>query len=1008
MRVCGRRRLGKGGCGQVYKGVDEDGRELAIKILHYEGVSDVQKAELMRHMAREVRFLQRVTSPYIVKLLGVQKVDSGQLSQSPQAGGRVGTEGVCALAYEYCRLGSLEDALQCRGEWNRRPTSGTQRFEILYQACIGLLELHSQDILHLDFKPANVLLDGPLGPERDTSTVSARIGDFGMAKKVHQLTSAQGASGNTITISTRTNRTQLWVTEGYACPEYIQTKRGSDRTDVYAMGITIFRVVTGKHPSGSGGVTLKTSIEKALRHGSPADVAKRVEQLCEPVAQWCARASLMLLKLGLRCVANVPEERPSIEEVFLQLGAIRDPNTPNLADSDSSSAPVPDAVKEEDEGEEVTLTINVARQRIKLKAQSCWDLEDIRTEILRQHKAKGFRNKDIDQFYLNGTLLPESLTIQELMSPQHQPSLNPAVDTIHAIERGSAMLQNQPTSMPQREDDPQLETGARVRIHSLQSTNGQKYNGKEGVLGARHEDQRRWYVTVSGATINCKPENLEFLKPPKRSSEDAVEKALQKHRAILTHAAFASASQTSLPFEHRSHASEVAEAISMKVKDWERAGKGSSRKNIAAALRQIMGGESDIARLRPRHPPWTRVEEACVQKVLEYRSMPYENLLKQAAATTDGLDNFVESESDAEDAPGTDEDIEETSEEMSGKPNWEKLFVRFKKFWRRLARIAALQATNGDALVEVEHEFFKETIDDLESCGWEIRKPIERILLRGVRELQHCAWDSDRNSKNQIERLLKWIREEEKKIAELGDRGLFSIDDAGIDDSEGEEAAQAVRYYDRVCQLLAWLALEPKSEQRDALRRTVVDKLGPYLEERNIFLLSVAQNLWVLADSDGGINMAALDSQAQQVGANPTHPRPRPRAAARKQAPTDNSDLMPVTFKGSDVRDSGRVQMLEETVPSDGNAAEERESGDGDDRTPTEDAVTRALTRRLHEYLRAGTGGIARKRAAYNQEVLTTLATKSEEWDPTATLGIKQAEKHAGNTITRFDGSAKD
>ena len=77
------------------------------------------------------------------------------------------------------------------------------------------------------------------------------------------------------------------------------------------------------------------------------------------------------------------------------------------------------------------------------------------------------------------------------------------------------------------------------------------------------------------------------------------------------------------------------------------------------------------------------------------------------------MDNFVESESDAEDAPGTDEDIEETSEEMSGKPNWEKLFVRLKKFWRRLARIAALQATNGDALVEVEHEFFKETIDDL-------------------------------------------------------------------------------------------------------------------------------------------------------------------------------------------------------------------------------------------------------------------------------------------------------
>ena len=82
--------------------------------------------------------------------------------------------------------------------------------------------------------------------------------------------------------------------------------------------------------------------------------------------------------------------------------------------------------------------------------------------------------------------------------------------------------------------------------------------------------------------------------------------------------------------------------------------------------------------------------------------------------------------------------------------------------------------------------------------------------------------------------------------------------------------------------------------------------------------------------------------------------------------------------------------------------------GDGDDRTSTGDAVTRALTRRLHEYLRAGIDGIARKRAAYNQEVLTTLATKYEDWDPTTTVGIKQAEKHSGDTITRCDGSAKD
>jgi serine/threonine protein kinase len=71
----GRRVLGQGGTGKVYRGSCEDGSESAIKILNYEGVNDETKTELMRHMAREVRFLQRVHSPFIVKLLGVQKVD---------------------------------------------------------------------------------------------------------------------------------------------------------------------------------------------------------------------------------------------------------------------------------------------------------------------------------------------------------------------------------------------------------------------------------------------------------------------------------------------------------------------------------------------------------------------------------------------------------------------------------------------------------------------------------------------------------------------------------------------------------------------------------------------------------------------------------------------------------------------------------------------------------------------------------------------------------------------
>ena len=59
-----------------------------------------------------------------------------------------------------------------------------------------------------------------------------------MAKKVHQLSAAPDTSdgAESFSLPTDTNRSKVWVTEGYACPEYAQTKRGSDRTDVYAMG----------------------------------------------------------------------------------------------------------------------------------------------------------------------------------------------------------------------------------------------------------------------------------------------------------------------------------------------------------------------------------------------------------------------------------------------------------------------------------------------------------------------------------------------------------------------------------------------------------------------------------------------------------------------------------------------------------------------------------------------------------------------------------------------------
>jgi hypothetical protein len=710
---------------------------------------------------------------------------------------------------------------------------------------------------------------------------------------------------------------------------------------------------------------------------------------------------------------------------------------PAGARTDHGWAPIKEeSIGEDGDGEEVTLTINVARQRIKLKARSVWDLEEhkfekvlpveplhgkstrtltfesicqhIRSEILQQHTAKGFRTRDIDQFYLKGKYILESLTIQELMSKDHQPSLDPAVDILHAVERGSVMSesQNPPPVVPQRHASAsKLETGARVRVHSLQSAKSQKYNGKEGVLGDRHEDKLRWYVHLSnGVSISCKPDNLEFIRAAEKkpqqsdsgsSGEEAVKRKVKQYSGILMHVAFASATQgQAILGSAGSIVGALTTQIMLMVNKWERAGKSAHRKAIATALKRILEGVSDIERLRPHHPPWTKLEEACVKKVFEYKCMPYTDLMHKAGdrSARETADDFASSSDEHSRVDSDDGSDEETNAGRRPRPNWEQLFLKYKKFWRRLASIAALGTADGDALMELEHQHFKDVIDDLESHGWEIRKPIERILLKGVRVLQLAAFDSDANSKKQIEKLLKWVQKEEQKVAGSGDKDLFRVDEAGIEISEGEEAAQVVRKYDRVCQLLAWLALEAKSQSRESLRRTAVDKLGPYLQERNISILNVAENLWALADSDGGLNLECLGSHTQQVGENPP-PRPRASAAAKtaakaaQAAKKDDAEVLTVSFKGSHVRDSGRVEVLEETNLGDGNETEDVGGGDGDDgaalvATSSEDAITRALTRRLHEYLRAGTNGIASKRAVYNSAALTHLATQIHDYDP--------------------------
>ena len=335
------------------------------------------------------------------------------------------------------------------------------------------------------------------------------------------------------------------------------------------------------------------------------------------------------------------------------------------------------------------------------------------------------------------------------------------------------------------------------------------------------------------------------------------------------------------------------------------------------------------------------------------------------------------------------EEEEEDAEERQDLENWERVFVKFKKFWRRIARIAALHAHNTDALVEAEVEYFGHIMDELHSANWDIKKPIERILS-GVREVELAAFDIDRNSKKQIARLLEWVREEENKLARTGDNNLFDVTAVTTGSGCGT-VDKALKQYDRICQIFAWLTIDAASEKRDKMRQTVVDKLGPFLNKRHINILGAAQRLWVLADSEGGLSGLNTDGALpiQLQGINPLASE-----ESGSQAQSTQIEMMSIkdmkeevirfggSAKGCVERPDIQARLLEARAAHGGNAGE------------TEMQVMRELVRHVHEYLSAGNEGLARKRARHNLRVLEVLAIPAEEWNPTRNLGIKQAQKH--------------
>jgi serine/threonine-protein kinase len=202
--------LGRGAMGAVYRAVDPlIDREVAIKTLLPDLPEDLM-GDVRERFLREARSAGRLNHPNIVTIYDVGK--SGNLAY---------------MAMEFLQGEELRSLLS-----SGQPLPIARAIDIAAQVAEGLAYAHQHGVVHRDIKPANVML---------SVTGRAKITDFGIAR----MRSAEV-------------RTQTGIVLGsprYMSPEQVAGKRAEPRSDIFALGVILYEMLTGRPPFTGEDVT---------------------------------------------------------------------------------------------------------------------------------------------------------------------------------------------------------------------------------------------------------------------------------------------------------------------------------------------------------------------------------------------------------------------------------------------------------------------------------------------------------------------------------------------------------------------------------------------------------------------------------------------------------------------------------------------------------------------------------------------------------------------------------
>lgn len=288
--------LGRGGFGVVYKGELHDGTKIAVKRME----SGSMGTKGMNEFQAEIAVLTKVRHRHLVALLGYCINGNERL-----------------LVYEYMPQGTLAQHLFQWNEIGYLPLTWKQRVTIALDVARGVEYLHSlaqQSFIHRDLKPSNILLGDDM---------RAKVADFGLVKN---------APDGKYSLETR-----LAGTFGYLAPEYAATGRVTTKVDVYAFGVVLMEIITGRKALDETLPDERSHLVTWFRRVliNKDNVHKAIDQTLNPdeeTYQTICKAA----ELAGHCTAREPFQRPDMGHAVNVLGPLVEQWKPSSSQDEDS------------------------------------------------------------------------------------------------------------------------------------------------------------------------------------------------------------------------------------------------------------------------------------------------------------------------------------------------------------------------------------------------------------------------------------------------------------------------------------------------------------------------------------------------------------------------------------------------------------------------------------------------------------------------------------------------